>query len=265
MCAGLHSTKRSPPAGPSGSRLGGRTPHPRVAGGQVAGAAGRQVDKATTAQLDYSGATFSGGTVNFSGAEFSGGTVNFGVAMFSGGTVNFFRATFSGGTVNFSGAEFSGGTVNFGVAMFSGGTVNFFRATFSGGTVNFFGAEFSGGTVNFGVAMFSGGTVNFFRATFSGGTVNFFGVAMFSGGTVDLSSPEDWSVPPSHLPPFAESGANRGRRARRLVMSPDCGLGLVPAVGVECRGGGGDGVEGGLGVDGQADQAGVAALGHEDG
>jgi len=112
MCAGLHSTKRSPPAGPSGSRLGGRTPHPRVAGGQVAGAAGRQVDKATTAQLDYSGATFSGGTVNFSGAEFSGGTVNFGVAMFSGGTVNFF------------GAEFSGGTVNFGVAMFSGGTVD---------------------------------------------------------------------------------------------------------------------------------------------
>ena len=88
MCAGLHSTKRSPPAGPSGSRLGGRTPHPRVAGGQVAGAAGRQVDKATTAQLDYSGATFSGGTVNFSGAEFSGGTVNFGVAMFSGGTVD---------------------------------------------------------------------------------------------------------------------------------------------------------------------------------
>jgi hypothetical protein len=76
MCAGLHSTKRSPPAGPSGSRLGGRTPHPRVAGGQVAGAAGRQVDKATTAQLDYSGATFSGGTVNFSGAEFSGGTVD---------------------------------------------------------------------------------------------------------------------------------------------------------------------------------------------
>src|SRR5674536_353887 len=64
---------------------------------------------------------------------------------------------------------------------------------------------------------------------------------------------------------YAESGANRGRRARRLVMSPDCGLGLVPAVGVECRGGGGDGVEGGLGVDGQADQAGVAALGHEDG
>jgi hypothetical protein len=124
MCAGLHSTKRSPPAGPSGSRLGGRTPHPRVAGGQVAGAAGRQVDKATTAQLDYSGATFSGGTVNFSGAEFSGGTVNFGVAMFSGGTVNFFRATFSGGTVNFFGAEFSGGTVNFGVAMFSGGTVD---------------------------------------------------------------------------------------------------------------------------------------------
>ena len=64
---------------------------------------------------------------------------------------------------------------------------------------------------------------------------------------------------------WMESGANRGRRARRLVMSPDCGLGLVPAVGVECRGGGGDGVEGGLGVDGQADQAGVAALGHEDG
>src|SRR5664280_2712915 len=34
--------------------------------------------------------------------------------------------------------------------------------------------------------------------------------------------------------PVQESGANRGRRARRLVMSPDCSLGLVPAVGVEC-------------------------------
>src|SRR5664280_1586804 len=63
--------------------------------------------------------------------------------------------------------------------------------------------------------------------------------------------------------PMWESGANRGRRARRLVMSPDCGLGLVPAVGVECRGGGGDGVEGGLGVDGQADRGQDSRVGGE--
>ena len=36
----------------------------------------------------------------------------------------------------------------------------------------------------------------------SGGTVSF-GDATFSGGTVDLSRPVDWSVPPSHLPPSA--------------------------------------------------------------
>ena len=67
--------------------------------------------------------------------------------------------------------------MDFGGATFRGGTVDFFSATFSGGTVNFGGAEFSGGTVDFG--------------------------GEFSGGTVDLSSPEDWSVPPSHLPPSA--------------------------------------------------------------
>ena len=38
----------------------------------------------------------------------------------------------------------------------------------------------------------------------------------------------------------------------------------MPAVGVDGRGGCGDGVEGGFGVDPQAAQAGVAALGHQD-
>jgi hypothetical protein len=43
---------------------------------------------------------FDGGT--FTGAEFSGGTVDFRGAEFSGSRVNFRRAGFSGGTVDFT-------------------------------------------------------------------------------------------------------------------------------------------------------------------
>ena len=61
------------------------------------------------------------------------------------------------------------------------------------------------------------------------------------------------------------AGKTGGGYAAQVSRQGDVRGGSVPAVGVECRGGGGDGVEGGLGVDGQAGQAGVAALGHEDG
>ena len=151
--------------------------------------------------VDFGGAEFSGGKVNFDGAKFSGGKVDFGGAEFSGGEVSFDRAEFSGGTVSFGGAEFSGGKVSFSDAEFSGGKVDFARAPsspaarsashgakFSGGEVDFGGAEFSGGTVDFGGAKFSGGTVSFSGAKFSGGTVDF-GGAKFSGGTVDFAAP----------------------------------------------------------------------------
>jgi Pentapeptide repeats (9 copies) len=50
--------------------------------------------------LDFAGAVFDGG--DFSGAKFSGGTVDFTGAEFPGGRVNFAGAEFSGGTVDFS-------------------------------------------------------------------------------------------------------------------------------------------------------------------
>ena len=55
----------------------------------------------------------------------------------------------------------------------------------------------------------------------------------------------------------AESGTNRGRQSyeKRLACRS------VPAVGVDGRGGCGDGVERRLGIDPQAAQAGVAAFG----
>ncbi|MFC6064398.1 pentapeptide repeat-containing protein [Streptomyces ochraceiscleroticus] len=53
--------------------------------------------------LDLTGVVFDGG--DFSGATFSGGTVNFRMARFSGGTINFLDATFSGSVVDFSGAR----------------------------------------------------------------------------------------------------------------------------------------------------------------
>ncbi|MGW3645539.1 pentapeptide repeat-containing protein [Streptomyces sp. NPDC000878] len=43
--------------------------------------------------MDFTGATFSGGAVNFGGAVFSDGMVAFGDATFSGGAVSFDRAT----------------------------------------------------------------------------------------------------------------------------------------------------------------------------
>ncbi|MFJ2377043.1 pentapeptide repeat-containing protein [Streptomyces sp. NPDC087769] len=76
-------------------------------------------------ELDFSGATFSGGTVNFNHATFSGGTVYFARATFSGSLVTFGRATFSGGRVYFNHAAFPGGTMAFNGAAFSGGTVTF--------------------------------------------------------------------------------------------------------------------------------------------
>ncbi|WP_238018613.1 hypothetical protein KZZ52_49920 [Dactylosporangium sp. AC04546] len=149
--------------------------------------------------VDFSSATFPGGTVDFSSARFSGGTVTFRSAKFSGGTVTFGGAKFSGGTVTFGNAKFSAGMVYLGGATFSSGTVYLGGATFSGGTVDFGDATFSGGTVDFDGATFSSGTVAFGRATFSSGTVAF-GRATFSGGTVDFSHVWDWSAPPTSLP-----------------------------------------------------------------
>jgi uncharacterized protein YjbI with pentapeptide repeats/F0F1-type ATP synthase membrane subunit b/b' len=176
---------------------------------------------------DFSGAQFSGGTINFShsmfsyrsvgsetgfdiipvsfdGAEFSGGRVLFDGAKFDSG-VGFSGARFSGGTVkvgawfydgkvDFSGARFSGGTVDFSGAEFSDSDVDFSGARFSGGTVDFSGAEFSDSDVS--GARFTDSIVDFHETEFSGGMVNFRG-ARFSGGTVDFSAAWDWSVPPA--------------------------------------------------------------------
>ena len=160
--------------------------------------------------LDFTRASFSGGTVDFSYATFSGGWVDFRYATFSGGRVDFRFATFSGSTVDLTRAKFSGGTVNFHGASFSGGRVDFRYATFSGSTVNFPGATFSDGTVDLTRATFSGGWVDFSSATFSDGRVEFssasfsggrvdFRYATFSGSTGDLAWPRDWSSPPVGL------------------------------------------------------------------
>lgn len=188
--------------------------------------------------LDFDGATFSGGTVTFARATFTGGTVTFDRSEFSGGRLSFARATFTGGTVSFGRSEFSGSIMSFAGATFTGGTVSFrgvevsrsrvdFKgATFSGGTVSFSAAEFSGGWVDFEDAAFSGGTVDFSTrisggtvvawqpdrvVTFSGGTLSTTGTvtietfsALFTGGTVDLSKPRTWAVPPTFDAGFAE-------------------------------------------------------------
>jgi uncharacterized protein YjbI with pentapeptide repeats len=206
----------------SGARFSGRTIRFNSAsfvGGEVA------FPRAVfSAEVDFAGAVFSGGTVDFAGAVFSGGAVDFADAVFSGGTVHFADAVFSGGTVHFTfaafsaavdfaGAVFSGGEVDFAFvtfsgsgmvrfnAIFSGGEVDFDRAVFSGGAVDFGGAKFSGGAVDFGGVKFSAGTVDFASAEFSGGTVHFasaefsagtvhFRGAKFSAGTVDFASAE---------------------------------------------------------------------------
>ncbi|MFJ8709184.1 pentapeptide repeat-containing protein [Streptomyces anulatus] len=133
--------------------------------------------------MDFTGATFSGGTVSFDSATFSGSDVHFSEATFSGSDVHFIYATFSLGEVHFDSATFSGSDVHFGGATFSGSDVHFIYATFSLGEVHFGYATFSAGDVPFTGATFSGGTVYFSNATFSGGDV-YFGYATFSAGDV---------------------------------------------------------------------------------
>jgi uncharacterized protein YjbI with pentapeptide repeats len=135
--------------------------------------------------MDFEGASFSGGTVSFRDASFSGGTVSFRDASFSGGTVSFRDASFSGGTVSFLSAVFASSTVSFREAVFASGTVSFHGARFSGGAVSFLAARFSGGEVSFGDAVFAGGTVVFRDAVFASGGVSFFGSA-FSRGAVSF-------------------------------------------------------------------------------
>ncbi|MFB7609871.1 pentapeptide repeat-containing protein [Streptomyces gardneri] len=131
--------------------------------------------------MDFSGATFSGGTVSFFKATFSDATVNFSGATFSGGTVSFSDATFSDSSVRFVNATFSDGTVYFGNARFSGGGVSFYHAMFVGSRVAFDSATFSrnpmslDGPVPFLGALFSGGIVSFTGTTFASQTVSFLG------------------------------------------------------------------------------------------
>ncbi|MFJ2407074.1 pentapeptide repeat-containing protein [Streptomyces xanthochromogenes] len=136
-------------------------------------------------EMNFSGATFSGGRVDFGGATFSGSTLSFADATFSGSNVNFIGATFSSSTVSFADTTFSGGNADFGRATFSDGRVTFARARFSGSTVSFASATFSGGLVGFGNATFSSGAVYFINARFSRGNVPFVG-ATFSGSTLDF-------------------------------------------------------------------------------
>jgi Pentapeptide repeats (9 copies) len=120
-----------------------------------------------TAHLrDNARVSWRGHDFDFTGVRFDGG--DFSGAVFSGGTVDFREAVFSGGTLDFTGAVFSGATVDFTGARFSGAAIDFTGAEFSRGPVHFVGAEFSGGTVHFGDATFSGATVDFTDATFSG-------------------------------------------------------------------------------------------------
>jgi uncharacterized protein YjbI with pentapeptide repeats len=167
---------------------------------------------------DFTGAQFTGGTVDFTGAKFTSGTAYFNDAVFAGGTVYFRITEFTGGNVNFRRTQFTGSTVYFNGAKFSGGTVDFKDAAFSGGTVYFNGAKFSGGTVDFSTAAFSRGAVYFDDAEFSGspddrttstrtwGKVSFrqatftgaivdFSTAKFTGGNLDYRT-RKWFTPP---------------------------------------------------------------------
>ncbi|KJY25564.1 hypothetical protein VR44_32120 [Streptomyces katrae] len=148
--------------------------------------------------MNFDGATLSGGRVIFEGATFSGGTVSFRGATFSGGTVPFEGATFSAGTLSFDGATFSGGTVSFRGATFSGGTVSFHGATFLAGTVSFNGTRFTRGGVSFSGMRFPRGVVSFYSAAFSGGWVRFDRVA--GEAPAGLHNAIDAAVPPVPLP-----------------------------------------------------------------
>lgn len=117
--------------------------------------------------FDFTGAVFDGG--DFSGVTFSAGTVSFAGATFCGGRTSFTKATFGGGSVSFEEATFSSGRVYLSDATFAGGNVSFSRATFSGGEVYILEAAFDGGNVYFDGATFNGAEIYLSASTFSGG------------------------------------------------------------------------------------------------
>jgi uncharacterized protein YjbI with pentapeptide repeats len=182
----------------------------------------------TSGTVDFRGAKFTGGTVRFFHTEFSGGTLFFGNAEFTGSEIHFDLAKFTGGEIYFGDAEFTGGEIHFGFAEFAdGSSVYFLNAKFTGTKVHFYGTAFTGGAVAF-TGDVAGGTIDFEGAGFIRGVVDFRG-AKFTGGTVDLAKARVWPCPPLFdwnggppagvmLPPgmnvTPRSGRVEGRRRR---------------------------------------------------
>lgn len=150
-------------------------------------------------EADFRRARFTGGEIVFIKALFVGhghDQVVFDEVRFDEGAHVYFRlAEFRNGAVRFNRAVFNGGWVTFDNACFADALVSFRDATFGAGEILFEGAEFRGGRVDFTGAAFTGGTVDFgeHRLESVYATVP---PARFTGATVDLSRPTDFSHPP---------------------------------------------------------------------
>jgi uncharacterized protein YjbI with pentapeptide repeats len=140
-----------------------------------------RIDTSDT-MIDFSEATFSGGTIDVENSHFAGALI-FRRALLQGSSLRFRGSTFAGGLLNFEDAKLSAGTVNFSGASFQGTNVLFLGAEFSGSSLNFLSAKLAAGRVAFGGATFSAGSVLFARAKFRGADVEF-DDATFSGSRV---------------------------------------------------------------------------------
>jgi hypothetical protein len=163
--------------------------------------------------LDFSGATFDGGS--FNGAKFIGCDVTFEGATFVGGVTSFNKTEFVSGDVSFGSgssapADINGGEITFIGARFVGGSMTGILTSIrNGGRMTLAATEFAngskfwfsacdisdGGSISFGDiewrgSTIRGGIINFAAARIrEGGALEFEGIRM-EGGSIDFKGLE---------------------------------------------------------------------------
>ncbi|HZE39460.1 MAG TPA: hypothetical protein VE172_11690 [Stackebrandtia sp.] len=146
--------------------------------------------------VDFSGAKFSGATVSFDEGHFGAMLLDFRNSELTSGFLALTNAEFAGSTVAFDFAQLQGGKLGFDNSDFSAGSVGFEATRFGGSSVQFDNSEFTGAAVTFAGAKFLDGRVTFHNAAFRSPSVGF-KYAHFKGATVDLSTPNTYTSPPS--------------------------------------------------------------------
>jgi uncharacterized protein YjbI with pentapeptide repeats len=166
--------------------------------------------------IAFEDTTLGDAPLDFSYAELRGSRVSIARCLLADGHISFYEARLLDGVIDFGGSKLKNGAILFLSSEFRGATVSFRRVLFAGSPVNFSDAALLDGRINFAEATFSAGRVSFSgknakghnRGAIIAGSVIDFRSSKFSGGIVDISSPQictvsplfdKWTTPPEGL------------------------------------------------------------------